>query len=53
MCIWWFLTKYLEHIPTKEHVHPTCGFREDFEISASERIGRSSHVEFLNQMKNM
>jgi hypothetical protein len=29
-----------------------CGFREDFEISALERIGRSSHVEFLNQMKN-
>jgi hypothetical protein len=34
-------------------VHPTCGFREDVEISASERIGRSSHVEFLNQMKKM
>jgi hypothetical protein len=29
------------------------GFRKDFETSASERIGRRSQVEFLNQMKNM
>jgi hypothetical protein len=28
-------------------VYPTCGFREDFEISASEKNGGSSHVEFL------